>query len=283
MKDEIKLAAVGDNCIDYYDQTGDAYPGGNPVNVAVYTVRLGGQASYTGVVGDDEYGALMRRAIAGKGVDVSHLRTEPGATALSHVALVNGDRVFGDYEEGVMETFRLTDEDVDFLCSHDLVVSGLWGMVAPDLPRLKARGAKVAFDFADKPEDPVVAQALPFVDYAFFSNDADGDAALEDFLRGITARGPKVAVVTRGEKGSLAYDGQRFYRGDIVPCQETASLPASCTASCGGGTSPPAWPWAPRAAASPWAMPAPGKKRCLTTLASFLVEDMREMCHLNKL
>ena len=61
----------GDNCIDLYDQTGDAYPGGNPVNVAVYTVRLGGKASYTGVVGNDKYGELMRRAVADKGVDVS--------------------------------------------------------------------------------------------------------------------------------------------------------------------------------------------------------------------
>lgn len=226
MNENCKLAAVGDNCIDFYDQTGDAYPGGNPVNVAVYTVRLGGTASYTGVVGEDDYGALMRRAIAGKGVDVSHLRTEPGTTALSHVSIVDGDRVFGDYEEGVMATFRLTDEDIDFLCTHDMVVTGLWGMIAPDLPRLKARGAAVAFDFADKPEDPVVAQALPFVDYAFFSNDADGDAALEDFLRGIIARGPKVAVVTRGEKGSLAYDGARFYRGDIVPCRVVDTMGA---------------------------------------------------------
>ena len=109
MNENCKLAAVGDNCIDFYDQTGDAYPGGNPVNVAVYTVRLGGTASYTGVVGEDDYGALMRRAIAGKGVDVSHLRTEPGTTALSHVSIVDGDRVFGDYEEGVMASFRLTD------------------------------------------------------------------------------------------------------------------------------------------------------------------------------
>ncbi len=226
MNENCKLAAVGDNCIDFYDQTGDAYPGGNPVNVAVYTVRLGGTASYTGVVGEDDYGALMRRAIAGKGVDVSHLRTEPGTTALSHVSIVDGDRVFGDYEEGVMASFRLTDEDIDFLCAHDMVVSGLWGMIAPDLPRLKARGAAVAFDFADKPEDPVVAQALPFVDYAFFSDDADGDAALEDFLRCVTAKGPKVAVVTRGEKGSLAYDGARFYRGDIVPCRVVDTMGA---------------------------------------------------------
>ena len=226
MKDEIKLAAVGDNCIDYYDQTGDAYPGGNPVNVAVYTVRLGGQASYTGVVGDDEYGALMRRAIAGKGVDVSHLRTEPGATALSHAALVNGDRVFGDYEEGVMETFRLTDGDVDFLCSHDLVVSGLWGRIDGDLPRLKERGVPVAFDFADKPGEPAAERALPFVDYAFFSNDSASDREVEEFLKAISTRGPKIVVVTRGEKGSMAYDGSRFYLGGIVPCQVVDTMGA---------------------------------------------------------
>lgn len=226
MKDQLKLAAVGDNCIDYYDQTGDAYPGGNPVNVAVYTVRLGGQASYTGVVGNDEYGDLMRRAISGKEVDVSHLRTEPGSTALSHVALVNGDRVFGNYEEGVMEAFRLTDDDVNFLCGHDLVVSGLWGRVDGDLFRLKKRGIPVAFDFADKPEEPAAERAMPWVDYAFFSNDTGSDREIETFLRSVHAIGPRIVVVTRGERGSLAYDGTQFYRGEIVPCRVVDTMGA---------------------------------------------------------
>ena len=66
MEKKIKVAAVGDNCVDAYDQTGEAFPGGNPVNVAVYTVRLGGEASYTGVVGDDAYGKLMKDSIAKK-------------------------------------------------------------------------------------------------------------------------------------------------------------------------------------------------------------------------
>ena len=87
MDKEIKLVAVGDNCMDVYDRTGEAYPGGNPVNVAVYTLRLGGKASYTGVVGTDQYGSLMRAAVASKGVDVSHLKTAPG-----HRRLPCGDR-----------------------------------------------------------------------------------------------------------------------------------------------------------------------------------------------
>ncbi len=212
-----RLAAVGDNCMDVYDRTGEAYPGGNPVNVAVYTLRLGGAASYTGVVGTDAYGPRMRAAIAAKGVDVSHLRTEPGKTAVSHVELVNGDRVFGDYDEGVMEHFRMTEDDLDFLASHDLVVSGLWGHTGPDLYKLKARGALVAFDCADKLEDPRLDEALPHVDYAFFSHDGS-DEAVRAYLQTVLAKGPSLAVATRGERGSVAFDGTRFYEYGIVPC-----------------------------------------------------------------
>ena len=61
----MKLAAVGSNCIDYYNNVegGTAYPGGGPVNMAVYTVRNGGQASYIGPVGDDVYGQIMDEAM----------------------------------------------------------------------------------------------------------------------------------------------------------------------------------------------------------------------------
>ena len=130
MEKKIKVAAVGDNCVDAYDQTGEAFPGGNPVNVAVYTVRLGGEASYTGVVGDDAYGKLMKDSIAKKGVDVSHLKVMPGSTAVTHVEIIDGERILGDYEEGVMAEFKLSEEDIEFLGSHDLVVSGIWGIEA---------------------------------------------------------------------------------------------------------------------------------------------------------
>ena len=70
--------------------------------MAVYTVRLGGQASYIGPVGDDEFGEIMRTAIAAKGVDVSRLHVKPGRTAVSQVELLDGERVFGDYDEGVL-------------------------------------------------------------------------------------------------------------------------------------------------------------------------------------
>ena len=76
----------------------------------------------------------------------------------------------------------------------------------------------MAFDCANRPEDPAAEKALPWVDYAFFSNDSAGDRELEDILRAIHTKGPKLVVATRGERGSLAFDGNRFYRGGIVPC-----------------------------------------------------------------
>lgn len=226
MERNIKIAAVGDNCIDYYDTTGEIFPGGNPVNVAVYIKRMGGDSSYTGVVGKDEYGQFMIDAISAKGVDASHIRITEGKTALTHVQHVDGDRVLGDYDEGVMAAFKLTDREIDFLCEHDLVVTGIWGKVEGDLHKIKRRGTPIAFDFADKADHEITQKALPFVDYAFFSDDRKNDEELKEFIKDIKSRGPGVVVVTRGEIGSMAYDGKDFTKYGIVECDVVDSMGA---------------------------------------------------------
>ena len=100
-----------------------------------------------------------------------------------------------------------------------MVVSGLWGMIENDLPVLKEKGATVAFDFATRPDDPVSVKAIPYVDYGFFADDDKDEEELKKMLIDLHAKGPKVMVVTRGEKGSMAYDGEKFYYGGIVPCE----------------------------------------------------------------
>lgn len=125
----MKLAAIGSNCVDYYQNMngGTAFPGGGPVNMAVYTVRLGGESSYIGPVGNDEFGHIMYNAIQNKGVDVSHLQFKEGKTAVTQVELLNGERVFGDYDEGVLADYKLSEDDISFICSHDIVICDLWG------------------------------------------------------------------------------------------------------------------------------------------------------------
>lgn len=221
-----RIATVGDNCMDVYENTGMAYPGGNPVNVAVYFVRMGGQASYTGIVGDDDYGKAMVAAIAAKGVDVSHVRTEPGTTALTHVNLVGGERVMGDYEEGVMANFSLREQDIEFLGSQDIVVSALWGESQRYFRQIRDRGALIAYDAAIRPFDPAAQEAVPNVDYLFFSvEDGDTPENREKMIR-LYDQGPELVIMTMGADGSLAYDGEEFTHCGIVPCDVVDTMGA---------------------------------------------------------
>jgi len=151
MDRKIRVAAIGDNCIDYYDSLNESYPGGNPVNVAVYIKRLGGESSYTGAVGTDSFGKIMISAIQNKGVDTSHIQVLDGKTAVTHVDIVDGDRVFGKYEEGVLADFKLREQDISFIKKHDLAVTGIWGMIEDELP-LISKEIPVASLLKDKKE-----------------------------------------------------------------------------------------------------------------------------------
>lgn len=213
-----KIACVGDNCIDYYEQTGQAFPGGNPVNVAVYTCRLGGEASYIGAVGTDAYGDLLLHALRDKGVDTSHVQQRAGNTALTQVSVVNGERILGDYDEGVMADFALSPADIDFLCAHDLVISGLWGKVENELCQVAARHVPVAFDCADRPENAAAQAALGSTDIAFFSDDNPDEAAVRARMLAIAQKGPGLLVATRGAAGSIAFDGEQFTHFGIISC-----------------------------------------------------------------
>ena len=222
----MKVAAVGDNCLDVYEKEGKQYPGGNPVNVAVYLRHMGVDASYTGAVGTDSYGSFMVDALNGKGIDTSHVHVDEGSTAITKVEIVNGNRVFGDYIEGVMEDFAPTDDDVKFFCEHDLVVSGIWGHADKAMPAVHAAGVPVVFDFSDQPQDPMVLETVPYVDYAFFGLESDDNEQVRTYMRDIQSKGPKVIVVTLGENGSLAVDGTDFYKGDIVECEVVDTMGA---------------------------------------------------------
>lgn len=217
----MRLAAVGSNCIDYYNNVegGKAFAGGGPVNMAVYTVRIGGEASYIGPVGNDSYGKFMKEAIGLKGVDVSHLYVKEGNTAVSQVQLVDGERVFGDYDEGVLSDYSLTDADMKFIATHDVVVADLWGKVEGQLKELQALKITTAFDCADRPDDNEAQIAIPFSDYVFFSSELGDVKEVRDKMTDIYNKGPKLVIAMLGQEGSLCYDGNTFYKCGIKECE----------------------------------------------------------------
>ncbi len=217
----MKLAAIGSNCIDYYNNIngGKAFAGGGPVNMAVYTVRIGGEASYIGPVGKDSYGQFMIDAIRDKGVNVSHLYQRDGKTAVSQVQLVNGERVFGDYDEGVLSDYDLSDDDISFILQHDLVVADLWGKVENRFRDLKSKGIKTAFDCADRPDDEAAQIAMPYTDYLFFSSEDGVTEEIKSKMKHYHDIGPKLVICMLGSDGSLCYDGEKFTKYGIKKCE----------------------------------------------------------------
>ena len=221
-----RIACIGDNCVDFYDETGERYPGGNPVNVSVYFRRLGTPSSYIGAVGNDENGKMIIDSLAGKGVDVSHVKVLEGITAITHVQRISGERVFGDSDSGVSALLELTEEDLDFIETHDLAVSGLWGYTEPFLPILKKRGIPIAYDASNYPDLPQGKEGIRHADYVFFSDDEADEEQLRQKMRSIAAAGPSVVVAMRGSRGSLALEGERYEASGIVNCEVVDTMGA---------------------------------------------------------
>lgn len=221
----MKVVTVGDNCMDVYGNLGKAFPGGNPVNVAVYLKRIGIESAYVGVVGNDDYGKLMIEAIREKGVDVSKIKVKTGKTAVTEVELNGTERVLGDYHEGVLEDFVLTSEEISFINTHQIVHSGLWGKVDRNYEDFKSAGVMTSFDFADRLSHELIEKTIPYVDYAFFSYTQD-DLYIRAYLKKIHGLGTKVAIVTLGENGSIAFDGQDFYTEGIKNVEVTDTMGA---------------------------------------------------------
>lgn len=221
----VKIGAVGDNCIDMYDNIGEFYVGGNPVNVAVYIKRLGGNADYAGVVGNDRYGELVKEQLYEKGVDVSMVKTIEGSTAISHIDLINKERVFGEYEEGVLPQLLLAEEELKRLAECDIVVSSVWSYTESYFERLKRLGAITAMDFSTELDSEVIDVVGAYLDYAFFSFE-EGNMELEEFMKDIFERIRGIVIVTRGEEGSVVYDGKQFIYHGIEPCEVIDTLGA---------------------------------------------------------
>lgn len=221
----IRVGAVGDNCVDMYDNIGELYVGGNPVNVAVYIKRLGGESIYAGVVGSDGYGKWVKEELNKKGVDVSMVKTIEGTTAISHIDLIEKERVFGEYEEGVLPKLYLTEEDLSKLADCDVVVSSVGSYAEHYFEKIKKLGAVTAMDFSTELDSEIIDVVGPYLDYAFFSFE-EGDKKLENFMKDIYQRIKGMVVVTRGEEGSVVYDGKEFIYHGIEPCEVVDTLGA---------------------------------------------------------
>lgn len=206
--------------------------GGAPANVAVGVARLSGRSALVGVTGGDEFGHFLREGLAKEGVDVSHLRLEPGGrTGLGFVSLTRaGERSFVFFREQSSEK-HLTTRDVRraaglisrarvlHVGTNSLLHPGAREAALEAVERAAGRGQIVSVDpnlrlhLWPRPGElkALLRRLLPSCavvklsdeEIRFVTGQSDVDAA----LRWLGRRGPSVAVVTLGARGAAVRAG----------------------------------------------------------------------------
>jgi fructoselysine 6-kinase len=210
----MRFLGAGDNVVDRYRDLGQMFPGGNALNVAVAAARAGVQAAYLGAVGTDRAGEVVLGGLRAEGVDISRVRVVDGPNAYADVTLVEGDRVFVGSGIGVSQ-FRLDEDDLAWARTFDLVHTGDCSMLEDQVADLAAV-APLAFDFSVHRDPAYLEPILPRLEVACFSaSDLDEEAAL-DLLARAVARGPRLALATRGTAPALLHDGRQTWRQPVL-------------------------------------------------------------------
>ncbi len=205
--------------------------GGAPANVAVGLARLGVSAGFIGKVGRDPFGEFLRRTLDDAGVDVEYLRLAEGArTTLAFVATrTDGQKDICFYRHPGADML-LTAEEVPAVY---LESARLFHFGSVSLSRSPAReatrhaaqlardsGLLVSYDPNWRPtlwDDAREARghiwdALPLADIVHCAEEEwefiTGTADLRSGSDKVLEAGPRLVVVTLGERGCYYDDGR---------------------------------------------------------------------------
>ena len=244
--------------------------GGAPANVAVALPRLGTHAAFVGKISSDRFGRSLGQLLAAEGVDVRGVIEEDSTrTPLAFVGTDgSGGRSFVFYHDHTSDMLLRTDE---VLARHDLIsqasVFHFGSLTLRAEPGCSAtlaavhiareRGRLVSFDPNVRLEvwdsaaqgRTMMLEVMKLVDVLKVSGDEleflTDTSDVERACRRLRARGPKLVVVTLGERGCF-YDAgasRGFVPGISVPAVDTlgagdaflAGLLAGLTGSPEGG------------------------------------------------
>lgn len=90
-----RILGLGDNVCDMYVHEKRMYPGGQALNVAVYSSMLGAQSQYMGTFGTDDVAACVKTALEELNIPFPARQMRSGnRTGYAMVRLEDGDRVF---------------------------------------------------------------------------------------------------------------------------------------------------------------------------------------------
>lgn len=223
MKYDVSVVGFGDNVVDIYTHENVQYPGGNCVNLAVYAKMFGAKrCAYMGYFGTDKNADHVISALREEQIELVKCKKIEGENGYSRCTLEDGDRVFLDYNEGGVRSrhiYDLDEFDLEYLAEFDLVHSGNYCYMESQLPKIKAAGLPLSFDFSDDSEPEYYEKIAPLVTYAFCSFDGTDDE-VKEHLQKVASYGPKIVCASRGAKGCMLYANHEFFEQSAYPIEK---------------------------------------------------------------
>lgn len=205
-------------------------PGGAPANVAVALQRLGLRAGFVGKVGRDPFGEYLRESLAQTGVDTTYLFVDENArtTAVYVAVWDDGRKDLCFYRNPGADMMLNADEISDDIfagarCFHFGSISFI------DEPSASAqrkalriardKGLMISYDPNYRPTlwpdrqtaEKIIQDSFRHCHLAKVSEEewqvATGHEDLEAGIKAIMAKGVELLVISRGENGAIATNG----------------------------------------------------------------------------
>ncbi|WP_237068019.1 carbohydrate kinase family protein [Microbulbifer guangxiensis] len=194
------------------------FPGGAPANAAVAVAKLGGEAYFAGMLGDDLFGRFLLEELKAQGVKTDYVRfTDVAKTALAFVSLDEyGERSFEFYRPPAADLcFRpahfheqtFAGQGILHLCSNSLTDSEIAETTMHAAELAQARGWLVSVDvnlrhnlwLAGAADSARVLELVQRADIVKMSREErDYLAASENFNDELLAQRPQLLLITDG-------------------------------------------------------------------------------------
>jgi sugar/nucleoside kinase (ribokinase family) len=215
----VKILCLGDSCIDFYVPN-KIYIGGISLNVAYHLTKIGVHTStLCSPLGSDQYAEYIKDFCRKNHIG-NFFKNYPGKTpSIAIEVKESGEKNFLKFEANVMENFSLK-EDIQFIRSHDLVMTSYYRHIFPIFNELKSmEGVNIACDFLDLKGSGgklnVVDENLPFLKIAFIGLPPERIDDLK-LINELAIKHQKLVVVTAGHLGSFAFDGKASFEAKVI-------------------------------------------------------------------
>lgn len=206
-----RAVAMADNCIDVYYKSDQYYLTGNSVDFALNYKDMGGDVTEMTVLGNDVFATALEERLKDRGVPLRILKRSELPTAMATMDLVDGDKKHLHFAGNALEEVVLKEADLEFVKRFDIVYAERWAGVERYIKEIRQPNQIWVYDFSKRIDQPKNEKILPYLDYGFFSYSKD-DSFIRKYMMQAQKKGCRIVIAMLGEEGSLAFDGQGFYK-----------------------------------------------------------------------